>query len=409
MRKRRILGPIILTILLLGLVGGAGYWMTAKIYQKPIQASSSIAEEVKSDNEPREVDLKSLIHEAEKNVVQIEAKAEWGNSIGSGFLYNEKGDIITNAHVVKDSESIYVKTANARTYPAALIGIGKETDIAVIRVPQLANRTPMKIGENVAEVTDEIIAVGSPLGLQNTVTTGIISGTERDFAIDEFKYENVYQITAPITHGNSGGPLIHKPSGKVIAINSAGTEKAGIGFSIPLSSVMDQIELWSAQAENQELNYDGQANANTQIDPKQLKEDARYLYGYFNESLLMRDYINAYALLGSEWQSKQTYQEFRAKYVHTIDITFSNVQLSLDENNRVHISLTTDNVIRNSDQSKVTERYECTYTIGYENDQLKILSGKRELISSTPHETEDPDEEQENNSSDSEPQEDEAA
>ena len=368
--------------------------MTSMIYQKPIQASSSIAEEVKSDNEPREVDLKSLIHEAEKNVVQIEAKGEWGNSIGSGFLYNEKGDIITNAHVVENAESIYIKTANARTYPGALIGIGEETDIAVVRVPQLANRTPLKIGEDVAEVPDDIIAVGSPLGLQNTVTTGIISGKDRNFKLDNFKYENVYQITAPITHGNSGGPLIHKPSGKVIGINSAGMEKGGIAFSIPLKDVMDQIEAWSAKADNQKLNYDGQINKNQQIDPKQLKEDARYLYGYFNESLLMRDYINAYALLGSEWQSKQSYQEFREKYVHTIDITFSNLELSLDDHNRVHITLTTDNVIRKSDQSKVTNRYKCKYTIGYENDQLKILSGNRELISSTPHETEKPEEEE---------------
>jgi len=391
---------MLLTLLLIGLVGGSGYWMTTEIYQEPIQASSSIVEEVKSDNEPREVDLKSLIHEAEKNVVQIESNAEWGNNIGSGFLYNDKGDIITNAHVVKEAESIYVKTANARTYPAALIGIGKQTDVAVIRVPQLANRSPMKIGENVAEVTDEVIAVGSPLGLQNTVTTGIISGTERDFAIDDFQYENVYQITAPITHGNSGGPLIHKASGKVIAINSAGTEQGGIGFSIPINNVLDKIELWSAQAENQDLNYDGKANTSNQIDPEQLKEDARYLYGYFNESLLMRDYINAYALLGSEWQSKQSYQEFREQYVHTIDSTFSNVKLSIDGQNRVHISLTTDNVVRHSDQTKVTERYECTYTIGYENDQLKILSGKRELISSTPHKTEETDEEQDNNESD---------
>lgn len=386
------MGPVILTLLLLAIVVSAGYWMNQEIFQTPIEASSSIAEEVKSDSGPREVDLKTLIHEAEKNVVQIESKAEWGNNIGSGFLYNEKGDIITNAHVVKDADSIYVKTANARTYPAAIIGIGKNTDVAVIRVPQLANRTPMKIGEDIADVTDEIIAVGSPLGLQNTVTTGIISGTERDFEIDNFQYENVYQITAPITHGNSGGPLIHKPSGKVIAINSAGTEQGGIGFSIPLNNVMDQIKQWSAKAENQSLNYDGVTSIKQQIDPEQLKEDARYLYGYFNESLLMRDYINAYALLGSEWQSRESYKEFRNKYVHTIDITFSNVELSIDEQDHIHISLTTDNVVRNTDQTKVTERYHCTYTIGYENDQLKILSGNRELISSTPHETEESEE-----------------
>jgi len=390
MQKRRVIVPLLITLFIFSVAVTGAYLITNIFYKQPIQARSTLSGEVKSVSEPREVNFKTLIHEAEKNVVQIETKTEMGNSIGSGFLYNDKGDIITNAHVVKDADSIYVKTANARTYPAALLGTGNKTDVAVIRVPQLANRNSMEIGGDLGEVGDEIIVVGSPLGLQNTVTTGIISATEREFSVEgsEYKYKDAYQITAPITHGNSGGPLIHQSTGKVIAINSAGTETGSIGFSIPLQDVMDKIELWSMQAENQALNYDGLLHTQNTIDPKQLKEDASYLYGYFNESLLMRDYINAYALLGSEWQSKQSYQKFREKYVHTIDITFTNVELKVNENNRVEISLTTDNIVRKSDQTKVTKRYECSYTLGYENAQLKILSGDRELISSTPHQKE---------------------
>src|SRR5699024_7200744 len=85
------------------------------------------------NNESQGNDLTSIIHEAEKNVMLIEGQTEGDTVTGSGFLYNEYGDIVTNAHVVKDVEAITVRTANARIYPAAVIGIGKETDIAVIR------------------------------------------------------------------------------------------------------------------------------------------------------------------------------------------------------------------------------------------------------------------------------------
>lgn len=385
MKKRAIL-PIVLTLLLLSTGFISIYFLYNQWENETIKTNSSIVQEVKNDSEVTGKDLKSIIHEAQKGVVQIEAKAGWGNNIGSGFLYNEKGDIITNAHVVKGAESIYVKTANARTYPAALIGIGKDTDIAVIRVPQLANRTPMEIEDNIkAEIGDEIIALGSPLGLQNTVTIGIVSGTGRSFKIDEYQYENAYQISAPITNGNSGGPLIHRPTGKVIAVNSAGTEQGSIGFSIPVADVLDSINMWSSRADNRELDYDGYDTPYQKIDLAQLEEDARYLVGYFYESLLMRDYINAYALLGSTWQSKTSYKEFREDYIHMTDITMIDRESEIDEKDQVHITLTTDNVIRNSDHVTITERYECKYLIGYENDQLKILEGKRTLISTTEH------------------------
>ncbi|MYL34789.1 trypsin-like serine protease [Pontibacillus yanchengensis] len=385
MNNKHLTFPILLTILVVVFTAFGVYWLNNTVYKQSITATSTLAQEVNKENTSTSIDMKTIIHEAEKNVVQIEAKAEWGENIGSGFLFNDKGDIITNAHVVKDAETVQVTTANAQTFIAAVVGIGKETDIAVIRVPSLANRTPMTIGTNTdVEIGDEIIAVGSPLGLQNTVTTGIVSGKGRDFEIDEFKYVNAFQISAPITHGNSGGPLIHRQTGKIIAINSAGTNQGGIGFSIPLSDVMDQVTSWSEQADSKDLVYKGSLSSTT-IDTKKLKEDARYLYSYFNESLLMRDYISAYGMLGSEWQAKQSYTQFRDMYVHTTDITISNVQVNINEHNQVKLTLTSDHVIRKEDQQKVTERYNSTYTIGYENDQLKLLNSKRELVSTTTH------------------------
>src|SRR5690625_5642146 len=105
---------------------------------------------------------------------------------GSVFLYNNKGDIITNAHVIKDADFINIRTADAQSYPAAVVGIGDEVDIAVIRVPQLAGKEFLPIEtESLAEIGDEVIDLGSPHGFQNTVTLGMIAGAERDFRSEE--------------------------------------------------------------------------------------------------------------------------------------------------------------------------------------------------------------------------------
>ncbi|MFC0522206.1 S1C family serine protease [Pontibacillus salicampi] len=380
MKKQRMIIPLIVTVLIIGLTCIGAYWMNDLVNQDAIKATSTLAHEIQQESSNGN-DLKTVIHKAEKNVVQIEATGgDWEN-IGSGFLINDKGDIVTNAHVVKGSESILVKTADARTYPAAIVEIGKETDIALLRVPSLSNRTPVETGQDVqAEIGDDIVAVGSPLGLQNSVTIGIISGKNRVFEIDDYRYVNAYQISAPITNGNSGGPLIHRPTGKVIAINSAGTEKGAIGFSIPLADIMPQVEQWSKAAENKDLHY-GSIGPSTNISKQQMKEDARYLFGYFNESVRIRDYITAYSLLGSELQKEQDYTSFREAYVHTIGISVSNLEVTVDEDNRATITAKTEHIVRQPNEDKQTIVYNVVYSIGYENEQLKILEMKEENIS----------------------------
>src|SRR5690625_4626202 len=163
---------------------------------------------------------------------------------GSGFLYNDKGDIITNAHVIEDANVFYVRTSNAHIYSAAVIGIRENTDIAIIRDPELADQSFLSIvKEIIGEIGDEIIALASQNGVHNIVKIGIISGSERNFSVDGYDYSNVYQISAQITHGNSGGPLIHRNTGNVIGINSVGTKDGTIGFSITITEVIDQIEI----------------------------------------------------------------------------------------------------------------------------------------------------------------------
>lgn len=330
----------------------------------------------KVESNKKSLDLKSIIHETEKNVVQIEGQSEKSTITGSGFLYNNKGDIITNAHVVNDAQAIYVKTANARTYPAAVIGVGKELDVAVVRVPQLAGQNPLAIAENAdAEIGDEVIALGSPHGFQNTVTLGIISGMARNFSVDGFAYNNVYQISAQITHGNSGGPLVNRKTGEVIGINSVGTEDGTIGFSIPINQVMDQVTKWSKEATNSKLDFANAEDIISDSEPTDLKENAEYLADYFFESITIRDYVTAYSLLGSKMQASTSYTDFRNGYIHIVDLNYSDLSTKVNDDNQVKITadVTVKTKPANKDKAK-KEKHKYVLTIGNENNQLKILN-----------------------------------
>ncbi|WP_284139291.1 MULTISPECIES: trypsin-like peptidase domain-containing protein [unclassified Virgibacillus] len=370
---KKLVSPIIITII----IGALGIACFIYIYQswqeKTISISNPIIEKVNKD--PQSLNLKSIIHEAEKNVVQIDGQNEMNTTTGSGFLINDKGDIITNAHVVQDADVIYVRTANARVYPAAVIGIGEELDVAVIRVPQLSNQQAMTIErETFSEIGDEVIALGSPHGFQNTVTLGIISGTERNFSVDDYHYNNVYQISAQITHGNSGGPLINRNTGKVIGINSVGTEDGTIGFSIPIHTVIETIEGWINSAQPNNLDFGNPNNIVQSTDTDQLEKDAAYIVDYFFESIDIRDYINAYTLLGDTMQSEQTYSSFREQYIYITKVNSEIVENKVASQNQATllVDVTIENKLPNKQETK-KEKIRYSITVGFENDQLKIL------------------------------------
>ncbi|SET28522.1 Trypsin-like peptidase domain-containing protein [Oceanobacillus limi] len=374
MRQKRY-PPIILTII----IGILGITISTFMYlnwnEQDITINNPIVSKVKVEAQP--ANLKNIIHQTEKNVVQIEAQNEYSTLTGSGFVYNEKGDIITNAHVIQDAEIIYVRTANARIYPAAVIGVGTDTDIAVVRVPQLAGESGLPVDEeNTTEIGDEVIALGSPHGFQNTVTLGIISGTERNFSVDGFNYQNAYQISAQITQGNSGGPLVNRATGKVIGINSVGTDDGTIGFSIPISDVLSQVETWSNEAQNDQLQFTSTEDMINSLDPDQFKEDASYLIEYFLDSIFIRDYVSAYSLLGDDLQSSTSYSNFRDGYIQIIDLEYENIKTDSPEDNK--ITATADVAIKQKlpdedEDEEVTENKTFEFTIGYENDQLKII------------------------------------
>src|SRR5690625_1370238 len=276
--------PTITTAIIIGLSLLAFIYINKQLHEKEIVIDKPMIHQV--TEEETFLDLKTIVHEANKSVVQIEAISDQVTLTGSGFLFNDQGDIVTNAHVIKDADYIYVRTANANIYPAAVVGISDEIDIAVIRVPELANYASLTIEtKNTMEIGDEIIALGSPHGFQNTVTTGIISGIERNFFVDGFRYDNVLQISAQIMQGNSGGPLISRDSGKVVGINSVGTDDGTIGFSIPIHLVYEEITQWSNEATNEQLTFPQIDDMATNVSTERLEDDAKDIIDYFFESI----------------------------------------------------------------------------------------------------------------------------
>ncbi len=154
-------------------------------------------------------------------------------SLGSGFIVDRNGYIITNNHVVAGAEEIKVKLADGREFKAKVIGRDPKTDIALIKITTIFENLPvLELGDSDSiRVGDWVLAIGNPFGLEHTVTQGIISATGR--VIGAGPYDNFLQTDAPINPGNSGGPLVNL-KGEVIGINTAIIEAAqGIGFAIP--------------------------------------------------------------------------------------------------------------------------------------------------------------------------------
>ena len=172
-------------------------------------------------------------------------KTRKASALGSGFIINSKGIVITNNHVIAGAEDIVVTVDGNKDYKAKVIGADPLSDIAVLQIESKDNFIPVKFGDSdKARIGDWVIAIGNPLGLGGTVTSGIISARNRTIGLS--RYEDYIQTDASINQGNSGGPLFDM-SGDVIGINTAilgQSGSIGIGFSIPSNSakkVVDQL------------------------------------------------------------------------------------------------------------------------------------------------------------------------
>ena len=167
------------------------------------------------------------------------------SALGSGFIIDEKGIVVTNNHVIQDAEDIIVRVNGDQEYKAKVVGADPLSDIAVLQLETKDKFTPVAFGDSdKARIGDWVIAIGNPFGLGGTVTSGIISARNRSIGLS--RYEDYIQTDASINSGNSGGPLFDM-NGDVIGINTAilgRNGSIGIGFSIPANSakiVIDQL------------------------------------------------------------------------------------------------------------------------------------------------------------------------
>ena len=197
----------------------------------------------------KNLSLVELFEKSEKGVVRIDVDKTDSmgerNSVGSGFIFDYFGNIITNTHVIDNASNITVTFLDGSQYNASIVGMDKFTDIAVIKVLeekpdylhplQIGDSSTLKVGESVA-------AIGNPFGLSGSMTSGIVSQIGRLLPSHDtgFSIPNVIQTDAAINPGNSGGPLLNM-NGKVMGINTAiqsGTgQSAGIGFAVPSNTI----------------------------------------------------------------------------------------------------------------------------------------------------------------------------
>jgi S1-C subfamily serine protease len=191
-------------------------------------------------------------------------------ALGSGFVVDKAGHIVTNYHVVRGADQIRVSFSNRDTVEAQLVGTDPSTDLAVVQVETGASAlTPLALGDSDrVQVGDQVVAIGNPFGLSRTATAGIVSAVQRFISSPDprFTIDHVIQTDAPINHGNSGGPLLNA-RGQVIGVNTqiktdgVGSGNVGIGFAVPSNTVKDVVAqiLRTGRVDHAYLGITGQA------------------------------------------------------------------------------------------------------------------------------------------------------
>jgi S1-C subfamily serine protease len=220
---------------------------------EPTQPSASFADE----DEARTI--QDIYRAAGPGVVQVSATQvvsgdpffgpQDARSLGSGFVIDKAGHIVTNYHVVEGADEVEVNFSGDDRMKAKVVGADPSTDIAVLEIDAQARAlTALPLGDSSAvDVGDGVVAIGNPFGLERTVTAGIVSALQREIrSPNGFTIDRVIQTDAPINRGNSGGPLLNT-NGEVIGVNTqiatGGTSEGnvGIGFAVPVNTVKEVV------------------------------------------------------------------------------------------------------------------------------------------------------------------------
>jgi S1-C subfamily serine protease len=200
-------------------------------------------------NASRNLELTLIYNNTRNSVVLIEVSSPAGKAQGSGFVFDPKGRIITNNHVVENADEIQVTFLDGTIVEATLVGTDPYSDMAVIEVDVPASLLTPVVFSPSSEllVGEQVIALGNPFGLENTMTAGIVSATGRQMnAPGSYAIIDVIQTDAAINPGNSGGPLLNS-EGMVVGMNTAILSEtrqfSGIGFAIPSDTILREVPI----------------------------------------------------------------------------------------------------------------------------------------------------------------------
>ncbi len=273
--RRDTLAPAA-ALLLAAVVGGAvalggakltGFAEATTTVREVIRDSASGQSQVASESRPRSaLSIAEIYSRAAPGVVQVTTTTkvegqsdpfdgfdipdETERALGSGFVIDKAGFIVTNFHVIEDADTVEVSFSNNDSMKARIIGKDPSTDIALLKVEASARALrPLPLGDSAAiRVGDDVLAIGNPFGLERSATRGIVSAVQRPLRSPSgFTIDHVIQTDAALNRGNSGGPLV-SAQGHVIGVNSAietggsgGQGNVGIGFAVPIDTVRDVV------------------------------------------------------------------------------------------------------------------------------------------------------------------------
>jgi S1-C subfamily serine protease len=259
--------PLVLTLLLVGAIWfftSRPDWnlrrlaqplsTSGKLWSEPVTAHGSVF----APDEQNNVDIYKTNRLATVNITSIVYQRDFffqvfpQKGIGSGFIINEDGEIVTNNHVVSGSRNITVTLSDKKQYPATVIGLDRRSDLAILKIRANKKLPFVRLGNSDDLVVGQkVLAIGNPFGLEGTLTTGIVSSLGRSLQNEDgFPLEGLIQTDAAINPGNSGGPLLDS-HGNVIGINTAiyGSQTAsgesgsiGIGFAMPINRAKEKLE-----------------------------------------------------------------------------------------------------------------------------------------------------------------------
>lgn len=251
MRRTTIAAAVTAGAVAAGAVGGAAVWEAVDDEGGTQVAASPSTRQVAAGDA---LSVAEIYRRAGTAVVEVRATSSGngdfgppGQATGSGFVTDAEGHVITNQHVVGGADQVTVVTAEGDEYDADVVGTDPSTDIALLDVESGADLPVIELGSDGSlSVGDPVVAIGSPFGLQGTVTAGIVSGLDREIrAPDGFAIDGAIQTDAALNSGNSGGPLLDG-QGRVVGVNSQIETRTGgnvgIGYAVPIDTAKRVVE-----------------------------------------------------------------------------------------------------------------------------------------------------------------------